>query len=334
MHGGDGVSWRQTDLITMEPEQQPIGPDSGGTPHQAPGNAGEGTDAASRKWVRRLSLTAGAIAVLFAGAFFYYTRPHYAWLAFGPQQRLRVLMCDRALWITLTEFIDGEATSRVERFRDFWVCEGVTFADPDGATRYTITGISGTTQRPHEIFVKVKIDGPLAYEQYCDLVVDGRDAESARVAHFNGPLTVGVVTVNWKVPEGLALSRGSEPTSLRTFVGTMDPERGGWVVVSTQDRATACLFADGVRPEVEVAFPARSANQPAMLRRFTLEEVCCGCVFYGPVSVPDEAGDGNATLTFSFPAWAAARVAPSTLELPIVDPPAKSATDVVSQGGQ
>jgi hypothetical protein len=303
----------------MEPEQQ-------STLNSDPPS----TDAL-RQRVRRFLPAAAAIAILLTGVFFYYTRPHYAWLAFGPQQRLRVLMCDRGLWVTLTEFIDGEATSRVERLRDFWVCQGVPFADPDGATRYMITGISGTTQRPHEIFVKVKIDGPLAYEQYCDLVVDGRNAESARVAHFNGPLTIGVVTVNWKVPEGLALARGSAPTSLRTFVGTMDPARGGWVVVSTQNRDQACLFADGVRPEVEVAFPARSADQRDIRQRFTLEEVCCGCVFYGPVSVPEEAGDGTATLTFSFPAWSAARVAPSTLELPIVDPPDKSATDLASQ---
>jgi hypothetical protein len=301
----------------MEPEEQSASHSAAAT-------------GALRKWARRLVLSAAALAILLVGAFVYYTRPHYAWLAFGPEQRLRVLLCDRGLWVTLTEFIDGKRTSRVERFRDFWSCEGVTFADSGGASTYTITGISGTTTRPHEVFVKVKVDGPLAYKQYCDLAVDGRNAESAHVAHFNGPLTVGVVTINWKVPADLALARGDKPTTLRTFVGTMDAARGGWVVVSTQDRDNACLFESGVRPEVEVSFPARSADQPAIRQRFRLNEVCCGCVFYGPVRVPDEARDGVATLTFTFPAWSAAGVAPSTLELPIVAA-AESKTDLASQ---
>lgn len=43
---------------------------------------------------------------------------------------------------------------------------------------------------------------------------------------------------------------------------------------------------------------------------------------HGPVRVPDEAGAGKAKLTFSFGSWKAARVAPSTVEIPIVEPPA------------
>jgi hypothetical protein len=40
-------------------------------------------------------------------------------------------------------------------------------------------------------------------------------------------------------------------------------------------------------------------------------------VFHGPVRVPVEAGLGKAKVTFSFDAWKAGRVAPSTIELPI-----------------
>ena len=36
--------------------------------------------------------------------------------------------------------------------------------------------------------------------------------------------------------------------------------------------------------------------------------------------VPDEAGLGTAKVTFSFDAWKEARIAPSTIELPVVKP--------------
>ena len=42
-------------------------------------------------------------------------------------------------------------------------------------------------------------------------------------------------------------------------------------------------------------------------------------MFYGAVAVPDEAGGGEAKLTFSFNAWKECKVIPSTIKLPIVD---------------
>ena len=42
-------------------------------------------------------------------------------------------------------------------------------------------------------------------------------------------------------------------------------------------------------------------------------------MFYGAVAVPDEAGNGEAKVTFSFSAWKEGGVAPSTIRLPIVD---------------
>jgi hypothetical protein len=41
------------------------------------------------------------------------------------------------------------------------------------------------------------------------------------------------------------------------------------------------------------------------------------------VRVPDKAGDGNATVTISFPAWQAFNVASSMVEIPIVEPKPK-----------
>jgi hypothetical protein len=40
------------------------------------------------------------------------------------------------------------------------------------------------------------------------------------------------------------------------------------------------------------------------------------------VRVPDEAGVGTAKVTFSFDAWKEGKVAPSTVEIPVVKPEA------------
>jgi len=38
----------------------------------------------------------------------------------------------------------------------------------------------------------------------------------------------------------------------------------------------------------------------------------------GPVRVPDEAGNGSARVTVSFPSWKEANVTPATYRLPLV----------------
>lgn len=42
-------------------------------------------------------------------------------------------------------------------------------------------------------------------------------------------------------------------------------------------------------------------------------------MFHGPVRVPEQAGSGKAKVTFRFDAWKAANVAPSTIEVPVVE---------------
>jgi hypothetical protein len=43
-------------------------------------------------------------------------------------------------------------------------------------------------------------------------------------------------------------------------------------------------------------------------------------LFHGPVRVPEEAGSGMAKVAFSFGAWEGGQVAPSTVELPVMEP--------------
>lgn len=268
-------------------------------------------------WRKRLLrfLVAGAVLVFLVSgaALFLYTRPLYGWLTFGPREKLRLLICDRGLWIALTQFVDG-TPSRVDHFRNWKACDDLMLNDPDGHTTYTLSrfGIYSVASGPKRLVASVSIKGPLIYEQYCDLPLVARDPQSAKVAHFHGPLTVGPVTINWKLPKHLALRRGDKPTTLRAFVGTMDETRGCWVVIRSHDREQKPYFPRGVHPVVDVEFPAKSAELPAIRQQFPLDHVCCGALFYGPVRVPDEAGDGMAKITFSFPAWSDASVASTT----------------------
>jgi hypothetical protein len=39
------------------------------------------------------------------------------------------------------------------------------------------------------------------------------------------------------------------------------------------------------------------------------------------VRVPDEAGRGNAKVTYSFEGWKEGKVVPTTIEIPVIDPP-------------
>jgi hypothetical protein len=43
-------------------------------------------------------------------------------------------------------------------------------------------------------------------------------------------------------------------------------------------------------------------------------------LFHDPVRVPEEAGEGKAKVTLSFPDWEGAKVAPATIDVPIQSP--------------
>jgi hypothetical protein len=43
------------------------------------------------------------------------------------------------------------------------------------------------------------------------------------------------------------------------------------------------------------------------------------------VRVPEEAGSGKAKVTYSFDTWKEGKVAPSTIEIPIIDAPVEKA---------
>jgi hypothetical protein len=202
--------------------------------------------------------------------------PKYALLLFGPEAKVRVWVVLDGDAVYLDRNGDGDLTGPGERFEKPSECKDIEIADPDGKTRYRITGVQtypdgGDPARP-ALDVSVDVEGPVAYRQYGG----GRLADGPRgapVAHFHGPLAAGPVTVNWGVPAGLALAAGDKPTDLRALVGTMSAGAGCWVAVRSQAGDKAA-FPAGVHPVADIEFPPKAPGGPAVRRRYALDQVC------------------------------------------------------------
>src|SRR5262249_50789355 len=171
-------------------------------------------------------------------------------------------------------------------------------------------------------------------------------------AHFHGPLTITPKrwriahradrltekqfrTLGLRLPQPLkqlggkelfseltlpeSLKRG-EPTDLDAAIITEG--RQSWVSVSSpyaKERQNRPV-PDGIQPLVDVEFPAKKRGAPPTKKRYPLEQFCRDGGFRGPVRVPEGAGVGKARATFSFDAWKGVKVAPTTVEIPVVEP--------------
>jgi hypothetical protein len=214
------------------------------------------------------------------------TQPVYGWLAFGPKETVRVLVCLAGKAITL-ERRDGDnpvgPKTRFERLSDF---KDVTFPDPDGKTSYVIKGIEELGLVPalgKALIVAVEVRGPLAYHQGCTIQL-ARRPERAPVAHFHAPLTVVPCekmshdvfgTLIWKRPADLVLPKGASPSDLYVEIRNRKVERGCYVVVGTTDESgKKCLFPKEVRPVAEVEFPAAKPGGPPIRERYVLDHFC------------------------------------------------------------
>jgi hypothetical protein len=228
---------------------------------------------------RMLVLLVPLVLLVGIGAYFLErgAKPVYSWLVFGPDAKVRVLVCLDGEAVSLTHYTNGHPTGRSKRFRDLQDLKEVAVADPDGTTSYVITGMSRINMKSGqatELLVNVDIKGPINYRQYCDLAGMAGNPEGAPLAHFHGPLTVEASTINWKLPPNLCLHRGTKPTDLRAHVGTMDAQKRCWVVVVTHDNKRQPAFPQGVHPFVDVEFPSKAKTAPPIKRRYPLADVC------------------------------------------------------------
>ena len=227
-----------------------------------------------KKWLLSLAVLAvlaGVVAYGYAKA-----KPKYAWLVFGPEGKLRVQVCLEREALTLEQFVDGKSTGRKDHFKNTSDCANFTVPDPDGKTSYVITNISDRVDKPDgptQLMADIDIKGPLEYRQYCDLEMK-EDPEKARTGHFHGPLSAGPVTISWKIPPKLALQRGDQPTDLPALVGTMDVDKGCWVVIRSHGAKNEPAFSKGIHPYVDVEFPAKEAGAPSIKKRYPLDQFC------------------------------------------------------------
>jgi hypothetical protein len=220
-----------------------------------------------------------ATLVLGAGASAFFApedKRQYAWLVFGPEGKLRVQAVLEGHALTLEQFVDGKSTGRKDHYKDSAECVNFTLSDPDGKTSYLISSISVREDKPGgpaQMMTNVDIKGPIEYRQYSDTEMRD-DPEKARITHFHGPLTAGPRTIYWKVPPKLALVRGDKPTDLPAMVGTMDAEKGCWVVIRSHGSGDKPNFPKGIHPYVDVEFPAKVAGAPPIKKRYPLDHVC------------------------------------------------------------
>jgi hypothetical protein len=184
----------------------------------------------------------------------------------------------------------------------------------------------------------------------------GNDRTTAPQAHFNGSLTIApegwtianrasrlvqneLVDLSSLLPQSLktvagkglfiestlpkSLTRMGEPTNL--FAGIVTEGKDSHLGVCSPDdtqegRREKSPFPKGLRPVVDVEFPAKKQGDPPITKRYPLDQHIGDGVFRGPVRIPEEAGAGKAKVTFSFDAWKGAKVVPTTVEIPIDEP--------------
>ena len=291
------------------------------------------------------------------------SEPHYGWLVFGPEGKLRTLFRLRGEEVAVDRNNDGKFDGKGERFKSEKGCKDVVIADPDGKTSYVITSVHVMHVVPPEKFVEIRVHirGSLNYHQ-AGLMQLSKDRATAGQARFHGPLTAspeGATIANrarrllqtdlgdlgFLVPPSVADLAGKglfiEPGLPRSLPRTGQPAdlMAGVVTLGKDSIVTVCSpentpegrrakspFPKGVYPVADVEFPPKKPGDPPIKKRYPLDQhVVEGC-FRGPVRVPDEAGTGKAKVTFSFDAWRGAKVAPSTFEIP-VDAPSEEKKD-------
>jgi hypothetical protein len=203
--------------------------------------------------------------------------PKYALLVFGREAKVRVWVASDGETIYLDRNCDGNLTGKGKRFPTIADCKNVEIPDPDGKTRYVITGMGTWPDWPKaattHLRVHVEIKGPISYRQY-GLAALGDSPAKAAIAHFHGPLTMGPLqTIDWKLPPKRALVSGEKPVDLSGVLGTMNAEYGCWVMVRSHDEKGGA-FPNDVFPVVDVEFPPKTPGGAAVKKRYPLAEFC------------------------------------------------------------
>jgi hypothetical protein len=200
----------------------------------------------------------------------YRGKPLYGLLVFGPEARARV-------WVVLDGDVlyvdkngDGDLTAPDERLPNRG--QGVKsfeVADPNGKDRYRVTGLGlHHLDKEGQWMLGADVEVVGKYAQYCGVILKGSVRE-APVAHFHGPLKVGLQDVNGVPTDRLVV--GDKPGELSALIGTIDPAHGCWVVVRNSSPRD---FPAHLHPVAEVEFPPAAPGGPPVRRKYELKGRC------------------------------------------------------------
>jgi RNA polymerase sigma factor (sigma-70 family) len=284
----------------------------------------------------------------------------YCRLVFGPSSKMRALVRFDGEAVAIDRDNDGKFDGKGERFASEKECKGVVLHDADGKTSYVVTEVADMHVVPPEKFVyfRVHVRGDVEYHQSC-IVDTSRAAADAPEVHFHGPLTVApkgwrianraarllendLIDLGRFLPQSVrmlagkelaadtmlpkSLARGDQPAALFAVIAT----EGNGAVVNVcspgdtdEDRREKSPLPKGVQPFVDVEFPAKKQGDPPVKKRYPLDVHVVDGLFKGTVPVPESAGGGKAKVTFSLDAWKGMKVAPTTVEITVPDPPAE-----------
>jgi hypothetical protein len=197
----------------------------------------------------------------------YKGKPRYCLLAFGPEAKTRVWVVLDGTDLYVDRNGNGDLTDPGERlpndgkdFKEFEV------ADRDGKGRYKVTHVSVIRdEREKRVFLMANVEVFGKYKQYCDLT-PAASLREAPVAHFHGPLRLGLREINWSADQKLV--RGAKPGDLYAWVGTFDRANGCWVVVRSDG------LPAGLSPVAEVELPPARPGDKPVRERYELKGRC------------------------------------------------------------
>jgi hypothetical protein len=196
----------------------------------------------------------------------YKGKPKYCLLVFGPEAKTRV-------WVVLdgtTLYVDtngnGDLTDPGERFpNDGKDLKEFEVADRPGKGRYKVRSIGvHRSEKEGRVFLMANVEFVGRFKQYCDLA-PSESLREAPVAHFGGPLRMGLREMNWAPVQKLV--RG-QYTDLNVWVGTFDRANGCWVVVRSDG------LPEGLNPVAQVEYPPARPEAKPVIGRYELKERC------------------------------------------------------------
>jgi RNA polymerase sigma factor (sigma-70 family) len=287
----------------------------------------------------------------------YAGKPRYGLLVLGPKAETRVWLVIDGDVLYVDRNGNGDLTEPGERVAgrrphspDSVEFSTGPFAEADGRTRHSDLIVSQYFARQYGHLVNsVAVTDVLGVRGQ---TTNGEDrcafadaAKDAPVFHVNGPLTLRAhqVWVEYDRGNGRKLKEISEVTGglidfrannvdgkdapytlgagervmkLMVQVGTAGVGKGSFAAVGAQEG-----FPADLHPVVEVSAPDKTDPRKRIKAEYALRERA-STTFYGDVALPEGAEGNTARLTMSFPAWAAGKVAPATIELPMVGPAA------------